>query len=81
MESLYQQMLSELAKQGFRKHPTQTPMEYARQDELQMGDRAQTIQEISQAYVKWRYGGQAPDLRSLQQRFREMRKTKVKGER
>ena len=79
MESLYQQMLSELAKQGFRKHPTQTPMEYARQDELQMGDWAQTIQDISQAYVRWRYGGHSPNLRELQQQFRAMRKTKAKS--
>ena len=79
MESLYQQMLGWLAKQGLRKHPTQTPLEYARQEALQTGDRAQTIQEISQAYVKWRYGGQAPDLRELQQRFREMRKREKKS--
>ncbi len=79
MESLYQQMLSWLAKQGLRKHPTQTPLEYAGQEALQMGDRAQTIQEISQAYVRWRYGGHSPNLRELQQRFRAMRKTKVKG--
>ena len=79
MESLYQQMLSWLAKQGLRKHPTQTPLEYARQEEFQIGDRAQTIQEISQAYVRWRYGGHSPNLRELQQRFREMRKAKAKG--
>ena len=78
MESLYQQMLSWLAKQGLRKHPTQTPLEYARQEEFQIGDRAQTIQEISQAYVRWRYGGHSPNLRELQQRFRAMRKTKMK---
>jgi transglutaminase-like putative cysteine protease len=79
MESLYQQMLSWLEKQGFRKHPSQTPLEYARQSQGVQMSRAQTIQEISQAYVSWRYGGQTPDLRSLQHRFREMRKTKVKG--
>ncbi|MCY7277931.1 MAG: DUF4129 domain-containing protein, partial [Phormidesmis sp. CAN_BIN44] len=81
MESLYRQMLSWLAKQGFRKHPSQTPLEYARQSQAVQMSRAQTIQDISQAYVSWRYGGQTPDLRSLQQRFREMRKTKMKGER
>ncbi|PSB14621.1 hypothetical protein C7B65_26210, partial [Phormidesmis priestleyi ULC007] len=46
---------------------------------LQMGDRVQTVQHISQVYVKWRYGGHSPNLRELQQRLREMRKTKVKG--
>ncbi len=79
MESLYQQMLSWLASQGFRKHPTQTPLEYARQEALQRGDRAQTIQEISQAYVQWRYGGHSPNLRELQHRLQAMRKLNVKS--
>ena len=79
MESLYQQMLSWLASQGFRKHPTQTPLEYARQAALQRSDRAQTIQEISQAYVQWRYGGHSPNLRELRQRFQAMRKPNVKS--
>ncbi len=79
MESLYQQMLSWLEKQGFRKHPSQTPLEYARQSQTVQMSRAQTIQDISQAYVSWRYGGRSPDLRSLQQRFREMRKAEEKS--
>ena len=79
MESLYQQMLSWLAKQGFRKHPSQTPLEYARQSQAVQMSRSKTIQDISQAYVSWRYGGQTPDLRSLQQRFREMRKAEEKS--
>ncbi len=79
MESLYQQMLSWLEKQGFRKHPSQTPLEYVRQSQAVQMSRAQTIQDISEAYVSWRYGGQAPDLKELQQRFREMRKSKVKS--
>jgi Domain of unknown function (DUF4129) len=74
MESLYQQMVSWLSQQGFRKHPAQTPLEYAKQAEtVQPSSRVQTIQDISQAYVSWRYGGQTPNLRDLQQRFRVMR--------
>lgn len=82
MESLYQQMLKWLAAQGFRKHPAQTPLEYARQARAAQSNaantheanRVQIIEEISQAYVSWRYGGQPANLRDLQQRFREMRK-------
>ncbi|NJR52785.1 MAG: DUF3488 domain-containing protein [Leptolyngbyaceae cyanobacterium CSU_1_3] len=76
MERLYQQMLSWLAAQGFRKHPTQTPLEYAKQaQEVQRGDRS-TIEAISQAYVSWRYGGEPPNLRELQGRFRAMKQIK-----
>jgi transglutaminase-like putative cysteine protease len=76
MESLYQQMLRWLATQGFRKHPAQTPLEYARQAQEVKQNSAQTIQEISQAYVSWRYGGQSANLRELQQKFRTMQKKK-----
>ncbi|MBW4540942.1 MAG: DUF3488 and DUF4129 domain-containing transglutaminase family protein [Myxacorys chilensis ATA2-1-KO14] len=76
MESLYQDMLNWQATQGFRKHPAQTPLEYAQQShKLHSKERAQTIQEISNAYVGWRYGGQNPNLQNLQQRWREMRKS------
>lgn len=79
MESLYRQMLDRLAEQGFRKHPTQTPLEYVQQSwDSQPGDRARIIQEISQAYVSWRYGGKTPDLAVLRQRLRELRQQKQK---
>ncbi|KAM3091472.1 DUF3488 and DUF4129 domain-containing transglutaminase family protein [Phormidesmis sp. 146-35] len=74
MESLYQQMLRWLATQGFRKHPSQTPLEYAKQAQDGKQSHAQTIQDISQAYVSWRYGGQPANLRELQQKLRSMRK-------
>ncbi|NDJ16367.1 DUF3488 domain-containing protein [Myxacorys almedinensis A] len=76
MESLYQEMLSWQAVQGFRKHPAQTPLEYAKQSHgLHCQERAQTIQEISNAYVRWRYGGQTPPVQPLQQRLRVMQKS------
>ena len=74
MERLYQQMLTWLAVQGFRKRLAQTPLEYARQSyESQSVLRAAAIDEISQAYVRWRYGGNAPDLKQLKQRLRDLK--------
>ncbi len=77
MESLYQQMLKWLAIQGFRKHPSQTPLEYAKQVQDGKQSHAQTIEEISQAYVSWRYGGQPANLKELQQKLRSMRKKTI----
>jgi protein-glutamine gamma-glutamyltransferase len=78
MENLYQQMLNWLAIQGYRKHPAQTPLEYAEQaHETQERSRAQVIQDISQAYVNWRYGQQSPNISDLQRKLREIQKTKI----
>ncbi|UBF29403.1 DUF3488 and DUF4129 domain-containing transglutaminase family protein [Kovacikia minuta CCNUW1] len=75
MERLYQQMLNWLANQGFRKQPAETPLEYARQAwEQQPGERAGAIDEISQAYVNWRYGNRDPDLNRIKQRLKDLRK-------
>ncbi|PSB33604.1 transglutaminase TgpA family protein [Stenomitos frigidus] len=74
MERFYQQMLTWLALQGFRKQPAQTPLEYAQQSyDAQPAARAAAIDEISQAYVRWRYGGSAPNLTQLKQRLRELK--------
>jgi protein-glutamine gamma-glutamyltransferase len=74
MERLYQQMLTWLAVQGFRKQPAQTPLEYARQAYgSQTATRAAAIDDISQAYVRWRYGGAAPNLKHLKQRLRDLK--------
>ena len=74
MERLYQQMLTWLAVQGLRKQPSQTPLEYARQSyESQSTSRAAAINDISQAYVRWRYGGNAPNLAQVKQRLRDLR--------
>jgi protein-glutamine gamma-glutamyltransferase len=74
MESLYRQMIDWLASQGCRKHPTQTPLEYAQQAYTQHPPhRAEGIQAISQAYVQWRYGGVMPNLDQLRQQFKIIR--------
>lgn len=79
MEGLYQQMLTWLAHKGFRKHPAQTPMEYANQSrQHQPSDQAQVIEELSQAYVRWRYGGQDPNLNQLSQKLQALRRSEAR---
>lgn len=74
MEQLYQTMLNQLAKQGFQKHPTETPLEYVRlAKKEQPYDRAKVIEEISKAYVSWRYGSVTPNLPVLQQQLKKLR--------
>ncbi|NEQ67866.1 MAG: DUF4129 domain-containing protein, partial [Symploca sp. SIO2D2] len=71
MENLYQQMLKVLSAKGYRKHPAQTPLEYAKtMGQKQPPTSAEVIDEISQAYVRWRYGGHKPNIQQLRQRFK-----------
>ncbi|NER46659.1 MAG: DUF3488 domain-containing protein [Symploca sp. SIO1A3] len=71
MENLYQQMLKVLSAKGYRKHPAQTPLEYAKtMGQKQPPASAEVIDEISQAYVRWRYGGHKPNIQQLRQRFK-----------
>lgn len=75
MERLYQQMLSWLSTQGFRKHPAQTPLEYAHESQQQhSGLLAQTIEEITHAYVSWRYGGHTANVNDLRERLQALKK-------
>ncbi|MEM9922385.1 MAG: DUF3488 and DUF4129 domain-containing transglutaminase family protein [Cyanobacteria bacterium P01_D01_bin.50] len=79
MERLYQQMLQWTAEKGFTKHQAQTPLEYARvlyQHHSQA--TAQVMEEISYAYVGWRYGGTKPDLNSLRQKWQQIKNTSKK---
>jgi transglutaminase-like putative cysteine protease len=76
MESLYQQMLQWLDEKGLGKHPAQTPLEYAHISHQQHPPAtAQVIDEICQAYVGWRYGGQSPNLNRLQEKWQQLKKT------
>lgn len=73
MESIYQQMLAILKTQGFPKHPAFTPLEYAHQMRSHHSPpMAEVIEEISQAYVRWRYGGEEVNLNYLRNRLREL---------
>jgi protein-glutamine gamma-glutamyltransferase len=76
MESLYQQMLQVLSTKGYTKHPAQTPLEYAlicRQQQSQAA--AEIIEEITNAYVSWRYGGQMANFKQIKKRLRDLIKT------
>lgn len=76
MESLYQQMLQWTTQKGLGKHPAQTPLEYAKGSyQHHAPATAEVIDEISQAYVSWRYGGHAPNLKRLGERWQELKKT------
>ncbi|WP_017654969.1 DUF3488 and transglutaminase-like domain-containing protein [Fortiea contorta] len=76
MESLYQQMLHWMAQKGLGKHPAQTPLEYAQVSyQHHAAVTAEVIEEICQAYVGWRYGGHAPNLEQLRQRWERVQKT------
>ncbi|MEB3181191.1 MAG: DUF3488 and DUF4129 domain-containing transglutaminase family protein [Nostocaceae cyanobacterium] len=75
MESLYQQMLAWTATKGCRKHPAQTPLEYARlSHEYYPPATADLIEEICQAYVSWRYGGHPPQFQQLEQQWQALTK-------
>ncbi|MBW4575349.1 MAG: DUF3488 and DUF4129 domain-containing transglutaminase family protein [Aphanothece sp. CMT-3BRIN-NPC111] len=81
MESIYQEMLSTLGTQGFRKHPAQTPLEYAQVSrQHQKPASAEAIEEISQAYVSWRYGRQVPNIKRLRLRLQELIKSSQRSE-
>lgn len=77
MESLYQQMLQWTAQKGLGKHPAQTPLEYGRVSyQHHSPATAQVIDEICQAYVSWRYGGDTPNWKQLRQKWQELKQRK-----
>ncbi|MEA5565074.1 DUF3488 and DUF4129 domain-containing transglutaminase family protein [Anabaena sp. UHCC 0399] len=76
MERLYQQMLQWADQKGLGKHPAQTPLEYAKVSSGHYAPtHAQVINDICQAYVSWRYGGNTPNLYQLQQKWQELKKS------
>jgi transglutaminase-like putative cysteine protease len=79
MERLYQQMLQWTSAKGLGKHPAQTPLEYAQVAYGQHPrETAEVIDQICQAYVSWRYGGDSPNWQELQQRWKELNKVRGK---
>lgn len=80
MENLYQHMLRWADQQGLYKHPAQTPLEYAQVSyQHHPLATAEVIDEICQAYVDWRYGGQNSNLIQLRHRWQEVTKTSRKS--
>ena len=82
MEGLYQQMLACLSQQGFPKSTTQTPLEFAQQLYTQPGFRhSQAVNEISHAYVRWRYGNEEQNLGYLRARLRLLKQQRPEAKR
>jgi transglutaminase-like putative cysteine protease len=79
VEAIYQQLLQYLAQEGLPKPPQQTPLEYAQVCKNHLcqnhkPQQAKAIDEICQAYVLWRYGGQMPDLGAMRSQLQEVRR-------
>lgn len=75
VERLYQQMLDWLTTQGVRKQASETPLEFAQQVWRQQNShRAEAITAISQAYIRWRYGGESVNLEQLRQQLQALKK-------
>jgi hypothetical protein len=78
VEGVYQQMLKDLASRGFAKQKAQTPLEYAEaMRDHHATDEAEVIEEVSQAYVRWRYGGEAGNLGQLRQLVENLRRSQL----
>jgi len=71
---LYQQMLDWLALKGYRKSSVQTPFEYAQmlREHFNPEDAA-AIEEISTAYVSYRYGGVTANYEDLLRYFQGLK--------
>ncbi|WP_155523500.1 transglutaminase TgpA family protein [Nodosilinea nodulosa] len=81
-ERLYQQMLTWFAQQGHGKTPFETPIEYGQR--LYQQTKAQTAQaanEITHAYVRWRYGGEPQNLPYLSEKLRTIRQNRPQRQR
>jgi protein-glutamine gamma-glutamyltransferase len=79
VERIYRQMLDWLATHGLHKRPAQTPLEYARYiRKTAPATWTEVVTEISQTYVGWRYGGQQPNLRQLQEQLRTLQSIHLK---
>ena len=71
IERLYLRMLKVLGDRGFPKHPAQTPLEYAQNShERHEKILAEVINDISAAYVAWKYGKRSPNIEYLQQEYK-----------
>lgn len=85
MDRLYRQMLWLLEQQGHGKSPSHTPHEYLHQLRSQLLPPGETeprhqaivaiVQELTQAYVQWRYGGQRQNTDYLQTQLQQLQRT------
>lgn len=76
MAALYQQMLATLEKADLSKPPEQTPFEYLETTKTQLENpQAEVVQEISEAYVSWRYGEYAGNLEYLRDSLNRLKRS------
>lgn len=80
VESIYQQMLNLMASKGLVKHRFQTPFEYTKAiKEYHSINEVEIIEEISQAYVGWRYGNKEVNLTRLKNLLRSLKRSVNNG--
>ncbi|MEL4896399.1 transglutaminase TgpA family protein [Crocosphaera sp. Alani8] len=73
MVRLYEEMLRVLKAKGYPKHSAQTPLEYVNVSYQQHPqEQAEIINEISSAYVSWRYGENDQNVDYLKQQFKAL---------
>ena len=76
LDKLYREMLDLLGENGHRKKPSQTPYEYAYSLRHQfMEQRWQVIDNVTIAYVQWRYGNLDFDIASLRSQLASLRQS------
>ncbi|MDJ0599110.1 MAG: DUF3488 and DUF4129 domain-containing transglutaminase family protein [Crocosphaera sp.] len=76
MAQLYEEMLRLLKAKGYPKHYAQTPLEYVQVSYQQHSEeQAEIINEISHAYMSWRYGGNEQNVNYLKQQFKALVKS------
>jgi len=75
MEQLYQQMLAQLRLRGHQKTTSQSPGEFLQRLQQDYHPEAVGIMaELTEAYVGWRYGGQAANTDYLQTQLKLLQK-------
>ncbi|MBE9100031.1 transglutaminaseTgpA domain-containing protein [Vacuolonema iberomarrocanum] len=71
MEALYQQMVQWLKSEGVVKKPVQTPLEFGRAVRHNTQSiPSDLVDEISHAYLHWRYGGETVDVKYLRNKLK-----------
>ncbi len=75
MEQLYQQMLQLLQRRGQPKKMSQTPLEYLADIQHKHSPQAiAIIEELTHAYLDWRYGGRPANVAYLQTQLRQLQR-------
>ena len=82
MERLYQQMLTWLATRGTHKQSNQTALEYLHQvSKYYPTHQAESVQQITQAYLAWRYGNHSPPLSHLHRQLQLLQRQRQRPRR